>query len=62
MFSCDQCDFKAAWKHSLSRHMQSIHEGIKKFPCDKCDYCGTLKENLVKHIKRMHKGDDKGVK
>ena len=30
-FACDQCDYKARMKWNLSRHIKSLHEGIK-FP------------------------------
>ena len=52
-FPCDQCDYKATEKRSLSRHTKSIHEGVK-FPCDQCDFKSTQRGDLLRHIKSRH--------
>ena len=43
MYQCNQCDYKASLKGTLSRHKKSIHEGIK-FPCAQCDYKARLQK------------------
>ena len=54
-FSCEQCDYKAAWKGHLISHINSIHEGVK-FPCEQCDYKATWKGDLSTHIRSIHEG------
>ena len=52
-YPCDQCDYKATKKGTLSTHMKSIHKGIK-YPCDQCDYKATTKCNLLRHFNSVH--------
>ena len=54
-FDCLQCDLKAKRKGNLTRHIKSIHDGVK-FPCDQCDYKATEKDHLMRHIRSIHEG------
>ena len=59
MFQCNQCRYKAKQNGDISRHIKSIHKGVK-FPCDLCDYKATQKGDLSRHLISRHKGKDKG--
>ena len=54
-FHCDHCERKFTTKSNLTRHIQSIHEGVM-YPCNQCDFKGTLKNTLTLHIKSKHEG------
>ena len=51
-YSCYQCDFKARWKQSLKRHIDSAH-GDLWYTCDLCDYKAKRKA-LKTHIDSVH--------
>ena len=53
MKACDPCDYNATDKKSLTRHIQSKHEGVK-YACDQCDHQATQQSNLRTHIKKKH--------
>ena len=48
VYSCDQCDYKASYKHAFRIHKQSIHEDIK-FDCEQCEYKATKEGHLRVH-------------
>ena len=55
LYLCDQCTYKAKYKSTLRKHMESIHEGL----CYSCDHCGfrsTRKSSLARHVKSEHEG------
>ena len=54
-YKCDKCDYIAGYKHTLTEHIQSVHEGVK-YACNKCDYLATTQGNLTKHIQSRHEG------
>ena len=54
-YPCDQCDYKATWKHSLKRHFKSKHVGVKH-ACDQCDHKATQRSDLFIHIISEHEG------
>ena len=40
---------------SLSRHIRSIHKGVK-YPCNRCEYQATRQYSLKRHIQSKHEG------
>ena len=52
-YSCEYCDFKASLKSQLTRHKQSIHNGVK-YSCEFCDYKATIKSSLKRHVNSIH--------
>ena len=44
---CEQCDYKTVDRSNLTKHVKSVHQGIK-YPCPHCDYKGS-KENVQKN-------------
>ena len=53
--SCDECNYKTAYKWTLKTHKSSVHEGIN-FNCDKCDFKSAFKNNLRTHKRSVHEG------
>ena len=52
---CSQCEYKAAQKGNLNRHIESIHE-CKRFQCPHCEHKATEQRYLKTHIKSIHEG------
>ena len=52
-YKCKYCGKVLADSASLSRHINSIHNGVK-YPCKYCDYQATISQNLDRHIKAKH--------
>ena len=44
-------------KVNMNNHIESVHEGKKKFKCDKCDKAFSQKSNMTKHINTVHEGN-----
>ena len=63
-YACDQCEYVATQKSSLSRHKMTIHEGIrpqkpqngKMFDCDLCGFQLTQLTSLKRHKLTKHSG------
>jgi len=53
--ACPHCSYRTTIRSHLTRHIQSVHDGIK-FPCPHCDYKATAKDSLKEHIKSVHDG------
>ena len=53
--SCEKCDYVCKSKHSLRKHMQSVHEGLS---CDQCNFNALTKIDLKLHVETSHKIDD----
>lgn len=55
--SCDRCDFHTTNKHSLQRHIRTIHEG-EVFDCEveDCDFTTKRKDHLKNHRDSKHEG------
>jgi len=49
-YDCRQCDYKATLKANLKIHIESKHEGIKKFACSFCDNRYSSKQKLKYHL------------
>ena len=45
-YSCDHCDFEAAQRGHLTKHINSKHEA-KKYQCVQCDYKATCKDHFI---------------
>ena len=56
LHKCHLCDYKCKDKPYLEKHIQSVHEGIRRFFCPHCDYKAFFQANLNKHVKRVHEG------
>ena len=56
MYPCEQCDYKTKDQNHLKRHIQTVHEGIRRFPCNHCDYQAKRKDSLVSHFRGVHEG------
>ena len=54
-FICDECEATFASSTKVTRHKQSIHEGMR-YPCGDCDYQATDYSNLIKHRNSKHLG------
>ena len=54
-YKCNQCDYKATQKDTVTRHKQSKHEG-GRYECDQCDYKATKKSNITAHKQYKHEG------
>ena len=54
-YACNQCDYLAGHKSHLTKHIESIHEGIKH-ACNQCEYQTGYKSDLKKHHKSIHEG------
>ena len=54
-YSCDQCSYIAINKGNLTRHKESLHEGIR-YNCDVCPYKATQPGNLKRHKLAKHEG------
>ena len=52
------CNYQATKNENLTRHIKSIHEGIK-YPCKICNYKAKQQGHLTVHIKTKHKGEGK---
>ena len=53
-YYCDMCDYTSALRGSVSRHIRSVHQGLR-FPCDMCDYQATRSHHLKRHKERLHR-------
>ena len=51
---CDFCERILSSKHALQRHVETVHDGIKKFRCDNCDAAFSEKRVLSRHKIRVH--------
>ena len=52
-YRCDTCGKRFKQKTHLTRHVESLHLGIK-YPCKLCDYKASQISNLVTHTETVH--------
>ena len=53
-FSCEKCSYIAKIASNLHRHVNAVHEGLRKFACLQCDQKFTSKQHAAEHMKRVH--------
>ena len=54
-FICPDCGIVVTMRRTLTKHIQSIHQGIR-YPCDQCPYQAISKMRLKDHIESVHEG------
>ena len=59
---CEKCNFTTCSSKSMTRHTESVHDGIMKYSCSGCDHRTYDKNAMKHHIARKHGGEDKEVK
>ena len=59
-FSCTECGKTCSEKSNLTKHVQSMHEGIV-YPCTQCDHKAKQTAHLKSHIKAKHGEDSVNV-
>ena len=52
-YHCETCGKRFKQKTHLTRHVESLHLGIK-YPCKLCDYRASQISNLVTHTETVH--------
>ncbi|XP_017327742.1 zinc finger protein ZFAT [Ictalurus punctatus] len=55
-FKCTECDFTAAQKPQLLRHMEQ-HVSFKPFRCAHCHYSCNISGSLKRHYNKKHPGE-----
>lgn len=53
IFACEECDYQSPRKYNLSKHVESVHQGVRH-PCNHCDYKATNRSNLKTHVRKKH--------
>ena len=56
---CKICNKVFIQKGILAKHIEIVHEGIKKYTCQYCNSRFSYKANLARHIERMHEKNNK---
>ena len=54
---CNLCDFAGKNPSALKRHIESVHEKVKKYYCDVCNFGCYYSFGLKNHYKRIHGKD-----
>ena len=54
---CMECSRRFVLKHSLVRHVKTVHLKIKPFGCVKCAYKSNRSDNVLFHLRKVHKVD-----
>ena len=55
-YNCLKCDKNFSEKNVLKHHMESVHEGKRKFPCELCPKTFKDQTAMKCHIKTVHEG------
>jgi uncharacterized C2H2 Zn-finger protein len=53
---CDKCDYMTNDKRNLTRHMETMHLGLKKAQCDICGKQFSEKKKMKSHVETQHLG------
>ena len=53
-FSCEQCDYRAARRYNLKKHVDVVHEKVKLFTCKKCYFKTGAESTLKSHVEVTH--------
>ena len=54
-FFCSECTFVSDIKHSLNRHVNSVHLHMR-FSCTQCEKDFSRNNALKRHIRSIHQG------
>ena len=54
MYNCNECKYKTKHPSHIKRHVEAIHDGVKKFTCRLCDYRATQSTHLKHHMTSKH--------
>ena len=54
MYNCNECNYKTKHPSHVKRHVEAIHDGVKKFTCRLCDYRATQSTHLKHHMTSKH--------
>ena len=52
---CNQCDKHFTKYSNLTRHIQSVHEGVK-YACNQCNQQFSTQGSVRTHIQSIHEG------
>ena len=53
-YKCPSCPYETAQESRLTRHIQAVHDKIKKYFCEQCSYATSDNYSLKFHIKSVH--------
>ena len=56
MYKCDKCKKEFLTKGYLTKHIENVHEGLKRFKCDPCGESFSQSGELRRHMAIMHDG------
>merc|ERR1712223_903322 len=54
IYTCEHCPYKTERRHTLTRHVKTIHEENRPFVCNQCGRPYALRDHLKDHMKRKH--------
>ena len=57
LINCEKCTFTTNSTKSMTRHTESVHDGVRKFACSACDYKSYDKNAVKHHITSKHRGE-----
>ena len=60
MLKCNQCSFQSTYKHSINRHIRSVHDAAKDYVCQNCGVAFTERRTLIKHTAKFTKLEANG--
>ena len=55
-FQSEKYSYAVYFQKDLNRHVQIIHEGIKKYSYEKCEKAFESESNVRQHILFVHEG------
>jgi hypothetical protein len=44
--ACPECEYRSRWASNVTKHVDTVHRGIKDFHCERCQYSASSKRNL----------------
>ena len=53
-FECQHCEYRAKFKHNLTKHVESNHSSQSPYKCSICGQQEKTKEKLENHERRAH--------
>ena len=60
MYKCKKCDKEFLTKSHLTKHIENVHEGLKRFKCDSCGESFSQSGELRRHMAKIHDGETDG--